>query len=81
MLRRATLNWVNEQRKIDGLPPLEKLSKGKRGDPYGCVIANSFGDHLGLTAIHPTERSVVVNDRVVRLPWYAFYDEFILLYR
>lgn len=43
-----TLVWCNERRKEKGMEPLDKLPKGKRGDPKSCPCGKATGLSVGV---------------------------------
>jgi hypothetical protein len=42
-----TLAWCNAIREQDGKPPLKRLPKGRRGDPFSCPCAKATGLVIG----------------------------------
>lgn len=43
----ATLDWCNERRVEKGMEPLDKLPKGKRGQPKSCPCGAATGLNVG----------------------------------
>lgn len=43
----GTLAWCNARRKEKGQKPLDKLPKGKQGDPLSCPCGKATGLNVG----------------------------------